>query len=68
VHLPDFTKEWRKRKRGGTSQLDPKIREEMLTLLRAAKGDLVGILDSLQDRGIYLDDHYAVVRDLVKNL
>jgi len=40
----------------------------MLTLLRAAKGDLVGILDSLQDRGIYLDDHYAVVRDLVKNL
>jgi hypothetical protein len=40
----------------------------MLALLRGAKDDLVGILDSLQNRGIYLDDHYIEVRDLVANL
>jgi hypothetical protein len=66
--MNDFTKEWRKLKRSGTTQLDPEVREQKLDLLRGAKDDLVGILDSLQNRGIYLDDHYATVRDLVANL
>jgi hypothetical protein len=66
--MDNFTKEWKKLKRSGTSQLDPNVREQMLDLLRGAKDDLVGILDSLQNRGIYLDDHYREVRDLVAKL
>jgi hypothetical protein len=66
--MDNFTKEWRKLKTRGTSQLDPKVRGQMLDLLRGAKDDLVGVLDSLQNRGIYLDDHYIEVRDLVAKL
>ena len=66
--MNDFTKEWRKLKRSGTTQLDPEVREQKLDLLRGAKDDLAGILDSLQNREIYLNDHYAIVRDLVANL
>ena len=55
-------------KRGGTEQLDPKMREKKLNLLRTMKDDLVGVLDFLQGQGIYLDDHYREVRHLVSNL
>ena len=66
--MNDFTKEWRKLKRSGTTQLDPEVRGQKLDLLRGAKDDLAGILDSLQNREISLNDHYAIVRDLVANL
>ena len=66
--MEKFTKEWDKLKQRGTSQLDPKVREKMLSLLRGAKDDLVDILDSLQNRGFYLEDHYRAVRDLVAKL
>ncbi len=66
--MNDFTKEWRKLKRSGTTQLDPEVKKQKLDLLRGAKDDLAGILDSLQNREIYLNDHYAIVRDLVANL
>jgi hypothetical protein len=66
--MKTFTKEWKKLKQSGDSQLDQSVRQRMLDLLRGAKGDLVGILDFLQDQGIYLDDHYLVVRNLVSKL
>lgn len=66
--MKTFTKEWKKLKQSGDSQLDQSVRQRMLDLLRGAKGDLVGILDFLQDQGIYLDDHYRVVRNLVSKL
>jgi hypothetical protein len=66
--MDKFTKAWTKLKKSGTSQLDPAVRDRKLDLLRGAKDDLVGILDSLQNRGIYLDDHYRDVRDLVAKL
>jgi hypothetical protein len=63
-----LVKEWSKSKRSGVSQLDPNVRDRQMQLLRAAKDDLVGILDFLQQRHMYLDDHYLEVRSLVANL
>jgi hypothetical protein len=66
--MADFMSDWRKLKRGGIAQLDPEVREKQIGLIRGAKKDLVAILDSLQNRGIYLDDHYQEVRDEVAQL
>lgn len=64
--MTNFTKEWDALKKSGTSQLEK--REQMLSLLRGAKDDLVGIINSLERAGIYLDYHYIYVRDRVANL
>lgn len=63
-----LTAEWKKLKESGTGQLDESVRNRMVKLLRQTKDDLVGLLNFLQELGIYLDDHYAEVRALVSNL
>lgn len=66
--MKTFTREWKKLKQSGDSQLDQSVKQRRLDLLLGAKGDLVGILDFLREQGIYLDDHYSIVRHLVSKL
>lgn len=62
-------KEWKKLKSAKpASQLDPKTREQRIALLREMKENLVGILNFLESKGIYLTDHYQDVRHLVSEL
>ena len=53
---------------GASAQIDPATRARNLELLRSMKDNLVGILDFLQNNGIYLDDHYQDIRNLVSQL
>lgn len=66
--MKKLAKEWSRIKRSGTAQLNPEVRERNLTLLKTLKEDIVELLDFLQSKGIYLDDHYDEVRTLVANL
>ncbi len=66
--MNNLVSEWKKLKRSGAGQLEPAAKEKMLELLRTMKEDLVGIIELLQKSGIYLDDHYMHVRDLVSRL
>jgi len=62
-------REWESIKRSSaTSQLDPQVREKQLNLIKSMKGDLVGIIDVLQQAGFFLDDHYLKVRSLLLQL
>jgi hypothetical protein len=62
-------KEWDNIKRENPmSQLDPRIRERQVALIKIMKDDLVGIVNTLETAGFYLDDHYKEVRDLVSKL
>lgn len=62
-------KEWEKIKGSeATSQIDPKVREKKINLIKEMKNDLVGIIDFLEEQNIYLDDHYIEVRSLIKQL
>lgn len=66
--MNSLLKEWKKIKGGGIEQLDSDTRKRALDLLRAMKDDLVGVLNFLERQGVYLDDHYAVIRSLVSEL
>lgn len=44
------------------AQVDEKIRDLILNM----KDDLTGIVDFLQSIGVHLDDHYMMVRDIVR--
>jgi hypothetical protein len=62
-------KDWEAIKRNqATSPIDPQVREKQLALIKAMKGDLIGIVDVLERAGFYLDDHYLNVRSLVSQL
>jgi predicted lipoprotein len=63
-----FVAEWEKLKRSGSAQLEDENRRRKLDLIRGAKEDLVGIINFLQSRGFYLEDHYSHVRHLVHEL
>jgi hypothetical protein len=45
-----------------------KLEEQLTDQARKMKQDLVGIVDFLQSIGVQLDDHYVLVRDVVKRL
>ena len=67
--MKTLTQEWSHLKAGDANALiDPATRARNLELLRNMKDNLVGVLDFLQDNGIYLTDHYADIRHLVKEL
>jgi hypothetical protein len=67
--MNDLKKEWDKIKReSAISQLDPKIRDRQVALIKIMKDDLVGILNTLETAGFYLEDHYQEVRNLVSKL
>ena len=73
--MSSFVKEWEKLKRSGADQLSGANRQRKLELIQrkleliqGAREDLVGILDFLQQQGIYLDDHYLQIRHLVLQL
>lgn len=60
---------WKKSKNTQASGLlDPATRQRQLNLIKGMKAELVGIVDFLQAQGLYLDDHYTHVRDLVAGL
>ena len=45
-----------------------KLDEQLTDQIKKMSEDLAGIVDFLQDIGVYLDDHYVEVRGLVKQL
>jgi hypothetical protein len=64
-----LTQEWSHLKAGDANALiDPATRARNLELLRNMKDNLVGILDFLEGKQIYLDDHYGEIRHLVRQL
>jgi hypothetical protein len=50
------------------AQLDPKVRQKQMALIRQMKVELMGIIDFLGAHGVYLDDHYQNVRYLISTL
>jgi hypothetical protein len=45
--------------------IDPEVEHRLKRLVSQMRTDLVGILDFLDHHGLYLDDHYLQVRDVV---
>jgi hypothetical protein len=45
-----------------------KVEKQLEGIIRDMKGDLEGILSFLESCGLYLDDHYMHIRQLVKNV
>jgi hypothetical protein len=45
-----------------------KVEEQLENVIRSMKGDLDGILSFLETCGLYLDDHYLHVRQLVASV
>jgi hypothetical protein len=67
--MKTLRQEWSHLKAGDANALiDPATRARNLELLRNMKDNLVGVLDFLQNNGIYLDDHYGDIRQLVSEL
>ena len=68
--MKNFEAEWHKTKRKQVaSQIDAeRVRNEQIDLIRKMKDELVGIIDFLQSKGLYLDDHYMHIRHLVSTV
>jgi len=43
-----------------------KTEQQLKGVIQSMKGDLEGILNFIEQSGLYLDDHYMHIRDLVK--
>jgi hypothetical protein len=61
--------EWHKIKQSGANSMtDPRTRERQLSLIKDMKNDLVGVVDTLQTAGFWLNDHYLTVQSLIMQL
>lgn len=45
-----------------------KIEQQLKEIIKEMKGDLVGILEFLEQAGFYLDDHYIHIRNVVESV
>ena len=59
---------WPKRIDSSSGKINEDVNNQLLQLIKGMQADLVGILDFLEQQGIYLDDHYREVRQLIKQL
>lgn len=70
--MQKYYKRWQqlypKRDDSADALMNIKLEEQLTDQIKKMQEDLVGIVDFLESIGVQLDDHYMVVRDLVKKL
>jgi len=59
---------WPKRINPTTGKIDKNVNDQLLTLVKGMRHDLIGIFNFLQAQGIFLDDHYMDIRHLISGL
>jgi len=54
-----------KRNDSADPMVNAKVEQQLRDLVLEMKGDLTGIIDFLQSLGVYLDDHYVMMRNVI---